>query len=117
MAEAKTRRRTSAGTAARAAARPRRAPAAESAAGPEGAGPAPDEAADAAAHVAPICSVAFCPVCTMVTALGEVRPDLTEHLLLAGREILLALRALIDARLEGEEKEKAGPTLERISID
>jgi hypothetical protein len=49
----------------------------------------------------PICSVAFCPICTVVTAIGEVRPDLMEHLLVAGREVLLGLRALIDARLEG----------------
>lgn len=63
----------------------------------------------------PLCSVAFCPICTAVTAFGEARPDLLEHLLVASREVLLALRALIDARLEGSVK---GPTkLERLTIE
>ena len=42
---------------------------------------------------------ALCPICTTLTALGEARPDLVEHLLVASREMLLAVRALIDARL------------------
>lgn len=50
-----------------------------------------------------------------VTAFGEARPDLVEHLLLAGREMLLAIRALIDARLEGVEDRP--PKLERLSIE
>jgi hypothetical protein len=63
----------------------------------------------------PICSVAFCPICTVVTALGEVRPDLMEHLLMAGREVLLGVRALIDARLEGSE---STPTkMEHLTIE
>lgn len=62
----------------------------------------------------PICSVAFCPICTAVTALGEIRPELMEHLLLAGREVLLAFRSVIDARLEGMEP--AGK-LERLTIE
>jgi hypothetical protein len=50
-----------------------------------------------------------------VTALSEVRPELTEHLLLAGREVLLALRAVIDSRLAGGE-EPAG-RLQRLVIE
>jgi hypothetical protein len=50
-----------------------------------------------------------------VTTLGEVKPELLEHLVLAGREILLALRAAIDSRLEGQEK--AVTKLERLEID
>jgi hypothetical protein len=62
----------------------------------------------------------MCPICTLVTAFGDVRPELTEHLLLAGREILLALKVMIDARLQNEER--PGPQaqaggLEHISID
>jgi hypothetical protein len=49
-----------------------------------------------------------------VTALGEVKPEVMEHLLLAGREVLLALRAVIDARLEGHEP---SPKLERVTIE
>jgi hypothetical protein len=66
------------------------------------------------ASTAPMCSVAFCPICMAVTAFGEARPDLVEHLLLAGREMLLAMRALIDARLEGAGERPA--KMERLSI-
>jgi hypothetical protein len=61
----------------------------------------------------PLCGITFCPICTFVTAVGEVRPDLVEHLVLATREVLLAARALIDARLEG----MAPPSkMERLTI-
>jgi hypothetical protein len=63
----------------------------------------------------PICQVAFCPICMAVTTLGEIKPELLEHLLLAGREMLLALRAAIDTRLEGQEK--AVTKLERLKIE
>lgn len=62
----------------------------------------------------PLCSVPFCPICTAVTAVGEIRPEFVDHLLAAGREFLLALRAVIDARLEATE----GPVkLERLTIE
>jgi hypothetical protein len=62
----------------------------------------------------PLCSIAFCPICTVVTALGEARPELVEHLVMASREVLLAVRGLIDARLEG----MTPPTkLERLTIE
>jgi len=64
---------------------------------------------------AAICQVGFCPICLAVTALSEVKPELTEHLLLAGREVLLALRAVIDSRLAGGE-EPAG-RLQRLIIE
>jgi hypothetical protein len=62
----------------------------------------------------PVCSVAFCPICAFVTAVGDVRPELVEHLVLASREVLLAVRALIDARLEGMPHPP--PKLERLTI-
>src|SRR5438105_2089545 len=62
----------------------------------------------------PVCSVGFCPICLAVTALGEARPDLVEHVLLAGREMLLAVRALVDARLEGAGQPAR---LERLTIE
>jgi len=62
----------------------------------------------------PLCSIAFCPICTFVTAVGDVRPDLVQHLVLASREVLLAVRALIDARLEGTPP--PSPKLERLTI-
>lgn len=65
----------------------------------------------------PICTVAFCPLCTAVTAIGEMRPEVVEHLMLAGREFLLAVRAVVDARLEATEAQPAKARIERISIE
>ncbi|MDP8956918.1 MAG: hypothetical protein M3N24_08175 [Actinomycetota bacterium] len=62
----------------------------------------------------PICSVALCPICMVVTAVGDARPDLVQHLLLASREVLLAVRSIIDARLEGTTKPSK---LERITVE
>jgi hypothetical protein len=67
-----------------------------------------------------VCTIGLCPICTLVTAFGDVRPELTEHLLLAGREILIALKILIDARLQAEDAPASPPPpagLEHISID
>ncbi len=63
-----------------------------------------------------VCTVGMCPICALVTALGDARPELTEHLLLAGRELLLAIRSLIDARLQADEPSPGGG-LERIPIE
>ena len=70
-------------------------------------------AAPASAAPLPLCSVPFCPLCMAVTAVGEVKPEFVEHLLAAGREFLLALRAVIDARLEGLD---SPVKLERLTI-
>ncbi len=66
---------------------------------------------------APICSVVFCPICTVVTALGDARPEVAQHVLLASREVLLAIRAVIDARLDGTDPPSKGPKMEHISIE
>jgi hypothetical protein len=66
------------------------------------------------APAAPLCSFALCPICMALTVMGEARPDLIQHVLLASREVLLALRAVIDARLEGTKG--APPKLERLEI-
>ena len=62
----------------------------------------------------PRCSVAFCPISMVVTAMGDARPDLMDHLLAASREMLLALRALVDARLQSTEPPAR---LERLTIE
>ena len=64
-----------------------------------------------------VCTVGLCPICAVVTAFGDARPELTEHLLLAGRELLLALKVLIDARLQTPGSDEPPTGLERISID
>jgi hypothetical protein len=62
----------------------------------------------------PLCSVSFCPICLAVTTAAEVRPEFVGHLVSAGREFLLALRAVIDARLEELEPPVK---LERLTIE
>jgi hypothetical protein len=62
----------------------------------------------------PICSVSFCPICMAVATAAEIRPEFVEHLMAAGREFLLAARAVIDARLEGMEQPVK---LERLTIE
>jgi hypothetical protein len=49
-----------------------------------------------------------------VTALGEVRPELIEHLLAAGREVLVAVRSVVDARLAETD---APVRLQRLTIE
>jgi hypothetical protein len=78
----------------------------------KGTAPAHTDAGERASSVA--CPVALCPICLTVTALGEARPELVTHLLAAGREVLHAMRALIDARLEETEPP---PKLKRLVIE
>jgi hypothetical protein len=62
----------------------------------------------------PVCPVGFCPV-AMALAFGEqVRPEAVEHLLAAGRELLLAMKAVVDARVESLERTSP---LERVTIE
>lgn len=65
------------------------------------------------ASEAPICQVAMCPICTVVTATGQVRPEVVEHLIKAGMELMLAVKSVVDARTEGH-----GPArMEKIEVE
>lgn len=75
--------------------------------------PAAEAAAQAAAHV---CDVAFCPIGLALTAVQPLRPDAVEHLLVAGRELFLAMRTIVDARAEQFAGESAASTFEKIDI-
>jgi hypothetical protein len=77
--------------------------------GAPGAGPA--------APAAPSCTVALCPICAVVTSLGEAAPELAAHLALAGRELLVALRSLIDARLQTLDAPEPATRLERVTLE
>ena len=81
---------------------------------------APDEAASEGPHTQGGCPVAWCPICTAVTAVQPLRPEVIEHLLKAGTEMLLAFRGVIDARadeMRPPEGDDPGPTrLEKIDI-
>ncbi|HSJ51438.1 MAG TPA: hypothetical protein VLA90_09160 [Actinomycetota bacterium] len=66
---------------------------------------------------APVCTVAFCPICLAVTAAQGVAPDAMDHLLRAARELFLAARAVMDARADDLSAGSGGPTrLEKIDI-
>ena len=76
----------------------------------------PAESAEKSAAPRPTCPFVLCPICVMLSAVGEAKPELVDHLLAASREALLALRALIDARLENPAQPP--PTkLERLTIE
>jgi hypothetical protein len=79
---------------------------------------APDAEAGGGAHAASACPVAWCPICMTVTAVQPLRPEVVEHLLKAGTELLLAFRGVIDARAEEmDPAPKTGPShLEKIDI-
>jgi hypothetical protein len=60
-----------------------------------------------------ICPVTFCPIGLALSA-AQRSPDAVEHLIAAGREFLLAARAVVDARRDGSED---AAKLEKIEID
>jgi len=64
----------------------------------------------AGAHV---CPVAFCPVGMALTFAEASRPEVVQHLMAAGQELLLAVKAMIDARAEAATR---GSGIERITI-
>ena len=60
-----------------------------------------------------VCPVGFCPIGMALTLTDQVRPEVVEHLLAAGREFLLAVKAVIDSRAEGLQRSSP---LEKIDI-
>ena len=47
-----------------------------------------------------VCPVAFCPVGMALTFAEAARPEVVQHLMAAGQELMLAVKAMIDARAE-----------------
>lgn len=56
-----------------------------------------------------------CPVCALLQAVSSARPEVTEHLASAGRELALALQAVLDGY--GAEARGDGTPIRRINID
>jgi len=83
------------------------------AAGDTGGEPARKEVASDGGHV---CNVAFCPIGLALSAVQPMKPDVIEHLLLAGREFFLAAKAVLDARADELKDDGVAPTLEKIDI-
>jgi len=63
-----------------------------------------------------VCNVAFCPIGLALSAVQPMKPDVIEHLLLAGREFFLAAKAVLDARADDLSKDGAPTTFEKIDI-
>ncbi len=71
--------------------------------------PSPDEASHDR-----VCPVGFCPVGMFLTVSGHARPEAVEHLVAAGREFVLALTAVMNARVEDLGR---APSIEKIEFD
>ena len=80
--------------------------------GSEGAAAKAAEPASTGGEAPHVCSVAFCPIGMALSTVQQARPDAVEHLLLAGREFLLAAKAVLDARAADVGRTK----LEKIEI-
>jgi hypothetical protein len=63
-----------------------------------------------------VCNVAFCPIGLALSAVQPMKPEVVEHLLVAGREFFLAAKALLEARADDLNKEGAPTTFEKIDI-
>jgi hypothetical protein len=74
----------------------------------------PSEVAEGDAPKSPVCPVSFCPVGLVLTMTDQARPEVIQHLLTAGQELLLAVKAVVDAR--AESMPRSSP-LERITIE
>ena len=62
---------------------------------------------------APECQV--CPICMGLAALRQARPEVLEHLMKAGAELMLAARALLEAgEAVGPSRQAAG--VQRIRV-
>lgn len=60
----------------------------------------------------------LCPVCAFLQAMTESRPEVTQHLLAAARELTLALKAVVDTQAEAHERAAdKGERLQRIKVD
>jgi hypothetical protein len=70
-------------------------------------------------HGALGCPVALCPICLAVSAVQPLRPEVVDHLLRAGSEFFLAIRAVLDARTNDVDPGPGGSSatrLEKIDI-
>lgn len=49
----------------------------------------------------------LCPVCVLLQAMTTARPEVTTHLIAAGRELTLALKAALEAQAEAYDRASA----------
>jgi hypothetical protein len=60
------------------------------------------------------CPVGFCPVGMFLTVAGNARPEAVDHLMAAGRELVLAWSAILQTR--ASEVDRTSP-LEKIEVE
>ena len=70
----------------------------------------------ATAETGHVCNVAFCPIGLALTAVQPLKPEVVEHLLVAGREFFLAAKALLEVRADDLAKDGGSSTFEKIDI-
>lgn len=61
-----------------------------------------------------VCPVGFCPVGMFLSLSERARPEAVEHLLAAGREFVLALAAVVNARADDLGR---SPGIEKIELE
>ena len=79
-------------------------------------GPASSAGPGAAPETGHVCDVAFCPIGLALTAVQPLKPEVVEHLLVAGREFFLAAKALLEVRAEDLAKDGGSSAFEKIDI-
>jgi hypothetical protein len=77
---------------------------------------APGADAAGGAPEAHVCNVGFCPIGLALTSVQPMRPEVVEHLLVAGREFVLAMQAVVSARAEQFAGEGVPTDLQKIDI-
>ena len=82
----------------------------------EGSDAGTDGSKDPSTETGHVCNVAFCPIGLALSAVQPMKPDVSEHLLLAGREFFLAAKAVMDSRADELRKDDASSTFEKIDI-
>lgn len=57
----------------------------------------------------------LCPVCVLLQAVSSSRPEVTQHLVAAGRELTRALAVLLEGH--DDRSRRSEQRLQRISVD
>jgi hypothetical protein len=66
----------------------------------------------------PAAECAACPLCAGLAALRQAAPEVVEHLLKAGAELVLAARVLLEGAAPDDQREPrpAGARMRRIDV-
>jgi hypothetical protein len=57
----------------------------------------------------------LCPVCVLIQAMASSHPEVTQHLVEAGRELTRALTTLLEAR--DDRSQRSEQRLHRVRVD